>query len=448
MKYIRGLLLALLLLPAGIQAGFAQFYSYVYIQGDKSIPFYVKLEGEMMPRYGKNYCIIPRLETGLIQIEILFQQNTYPPHAFTIKVPENGCRGFLLTRQGENFALFDLHQGFYLQADNDPSADHMPVKEVIEGTQTHAPETGAGAPNAAPLPGTGPIARSTSAGSAPSGPTSSTSAPTAPVGIAPTPASPGTPRFIEDIELDNEPNAGTERVVASQPSTVPEVASDTAQDTELVEPVQKEPGVTRTEEESAPVRADDTEMDSEDLSAAIVDRTTPAGEDKVEPAHGETAAVVAEETVSPGADDNTEAAQDETPAVVAQEAVTPVLVDSVEPAQEATPVVAAEEKAAPTHANSDCPQPLAAGRFEVLYAKALRLKTEESRLGYLNSQLQQCYSTAQAERLARTVDSDAARYSWLKKVYPRITDPENFGNLDTLFSNEDWKSHFLELIPQ
>ena len=28
----------------------AQKWSYVYIQGDKEIPFYVKLEGEMQPR--------------------------------------------------------------------------------------------------------------------------------------------------------------------------------------------------------------------------------------------------------------------------------------------------------------------------------------------------------------------------------------------------------------
>ena len=56
----------------------ANRFSYVYIQGDKQIPFYVKLEDDMLPRYSKNYTIIPQLAAGAINIQILFQQNEYP----------------------------------------------------------------------------------------------------------------------------------------------------------------------------------------------------------------------------------------------------------------------------------------------------------------------------------------------------------------------------------
>jgi hypothetical protein len=92
----------------------AQPNSYIYIQGDKTIPFYVKVEGKMQPRYGKNYCIIPQLKAGKVNIEILFQQNILPPQSFTIDVPENGYRGFLLDKQKEGYALYDLQTKKYL----------------------------------------------------------------------------------------------------------------------------------------------------------------------------------------------------------------------------------------------------------------------------------------------------------------------------------------------
>ena len=66
---------------------FAGDYSYIFIQGDKQTPFYVKLEGQMMPRLGKNYCILSNLDEGTIHLEILFQQNVYPLQKY---MPMNG----------------------------------------------------------------------------------------------------------------------------------------------------------------------------------------------------------------------------------------------------------------------------------------------------------------------------------------------------------------------
>jgi hypothetical protein len=98
----------------------AQPLSYVYIQGDKEMPFYVKMEGQMMPRYGKNYCILSELAGGIIHIEVLFQQRAYPAQKFTINVPKDGCRGFLLNKQGETYQLYDLQQKKYLERNEEP----------------------------------------------------------------------------------------------------------------------------------------------------------------------------------------------------------------------------------------------------------------------------------------------------------------------------------------
>ena len=125
-------------------------FSYLYIQGDKQTPFYVKLEEAMQPRFGKNYCIIPKMAPGPAHIEILFQQNAFPAQQFTVLMPEGGSRGFLLVRSEANgFMLYDLQQGFYLAAGNKASDDRMPVvvnNTVLSSAQpltdddVHAPE--------------------------------------------------------------------------------------------------------------------------------------------------------------------------------------------------------------------------------------------------------------------------------------------------------------------
>lgn len=121
----RHLIVALLLLlcPLLVQA---QGFSYVYIQGDKKTPIYTKVEGVMMPRYGKNYALLSRLAPGPLNIEILFQQNEFPPLTFTILVPENGKRAFVLSRKGDEYSLFDVEQNFYLKPGNDIADDHLP----------------------------------------------------------------------------------------------------------------------------------------------------------------------------------------------------------------------------------------------------------------------------------------------------------------------------------
>src|ERR1043165_3862653 len=163
----------------------AYAFSYVYIQGDKQTPFYVKLEGEMQPRYGKNYCIIPQLAPGTLQIEILFQQNEYPAEKFTIKVPANGYRGFMLTMKDGAYALYDLQQRFYLARENNIEDDVMPVsKPVASIVQPAQPSNTAK-----------PVIKKTPTNTA------------KPVKKSPEPepvSNKNDPRFMDNIELNNE----------------------------------------------------------------------------------------------------------------------------------------------------------------------------------------------------------------------------------------------------
>ena len=96
-------------------AATAQQFSYIYIQGDKQTPFYVKREGKMQPRYAKNYSIISELTAGPAHLEILFQQRMFPLRKFTLIVPEHCFRGFLLNKVAtDSFSLYDLQAKRYL----------------------------------------------------------------------------------------------------------------------------------------------------------------------------------------------------------------------------------------------------------------------------------------------------------------------------------------------
>jgi hypothetical protein len=115
-----------LIMLFGLQWAIAKDYAYIYIEGDKQTPFYVKLEGQMMPRLGKNYCILSNMDAGISNIEILFQQNQFPPQDFVIKVPEGGSRGFLLKKVNDHqWALYDMQQGFYIMSGNTINDDRL-----------------------------------------------------------------------------------------------------------------------------------------------------------------------------------------------------------------------------------------------------------------------------------------------------------------------------------
>ena len=112
--HLFGLLWVVLLTCTQTPALAAERKSFVYIQGDKTTPFYVKVNETMQPRYGKNYCIIPKLEPGKLEVEILYQQNKYPPQTYIFDVPENGSRSFLLSKKDTAYALYDLETKTYI----------------------------------------------------------------------------------------------------------------------------------------------------------------------------------------------------------------------------------------------------------------------------------------------------------------------------------------------
>lgn len=134
--------LALLVLT---QTAFSQ--SALYFQGDKETGIYVKVEGKMMERQSKDFIIVPGLEAGLANFEVLFEQNKYPPQNFKIRIPENAVRGFVVSRRSDgSIALFDVQTNGYITANNTEDDAFIPIspkKKTFYGSGSQEKNSGA-----------------------------------------------------------------------------------------------------------------------------------------------------------------------------------------------------------------------------------------------------------------------------------------------------------------
>lgn len=308
----------------------AQQLAYVYIQGDKQTPFYVKLEGTMVERYGKNYCILPQMAPGPANIEVLFQQNTIPSQKFTILVPEGGSRGFMITRRNGQYSLYDLRQNFYLPAGNTAEEDHLPAA------------TGAA------------VATTTN-----------------------------------DIEEVPEIIAPQQPAIQEKPKQETE-KKPVKEKKQLFKPAAK----TKATEEHELKFINNIELNN--------DRNTPVAG-------------------TAGQQNDAAAATD-------------------------TPVAPERRPLAQSFQNSDCPKAMEDAEFETVYKAMMQKSTDEDRIDYLNRQMDKCYLTWHARTLGSMLTEDAARYTFLKKVYPRISDQQEFPLLDDLLKSEVWKAQFQQLI--
>lgn len=328
--------ISLLLMTCGWLPAGANGFSYIYIQGDKQVPFYIKFEDQMLPRYGKNYNVIPQLAPGAVNIQVLFQQNMYPAQKFTIVVPEDGFRGFLLLQKNGSFALYDIHQQFYLYPGNKAEDDRVPQANTYVYTNT--PVVQQQQPPATAVT-QGHMRTNNTAGNN------------------------REPRFIGNMELNSE------RAIYSAPPPVP---------------VQERPEVVKDDYTTEPV------VDEQSLSA-----TNNSYNDNSEPEQAPTP------TPSPGS------------------FVT----------------------------NSDCPTAMDNAMFEDLYEKT-QAKQEKQKLKFLLSKMDNCYTSQQARVMAESLNNDPEKYTFLKRVFPRVTDQYNFAALENLLSTQEWKGYFRLILPK
>lgn len=358
----------------------AQDWSYVYIQGDKQTPFYVKLEGEMLPRYSKNYYIIPELGPGPVNLQILYQQNEYPPQTYQILVPKNSHRGFMLAKNNNAYALYDIQQKFFLTPGG---MDHLP--ENLVATATSAAEQG-------------------------------------------TQVAGNDPGFLNDVVLDNEHTAPTATEASVNIATEPAVE-------EQATPSAEEPEMPAIETAASIETTNETESEPQNeeplAETTLENEPTPQNqmEQPIEAESPQEAATYEEETPASTIPEPVNTVSVPTPKVTAP----PAQIDfgSSTPAQKA-------------HINENCPEPTDAVAFDKMYQSVRGKEDDDSKIDYLlKLSKSNCFTTRQVYFLTKELGPESMRYSFLKKVYGHVTDQDNFKKLeDYLFTTLEWKSYF------
>lgn len=359
----------------------AERFSYVYIQGDKHIPFYVKLGDDMLPRYSKNYCIIPQLAAGPIRLQILFQQNQYPPQTFHVQVPQNGHRGFLLTKVDDGFALYDIQQRFYLLP-GEEGEDHLPdVNSSASAYKSNDVIV------SRELQQTEPTSQNKDKYTLINNTTKKNFTKEPPPVTAT-----NEPQFMDGVELSNDskpvrnvPEKDIPEEIIVQEKYIPEVPAE-----EMVQ----QPVITETITNTPQKELTEQRQTTEPANIANDQSVEETGMHDTE-----------EEMKQP----------------------VPTLADN------AAPII-----------NSDCSQPMSDTKFDDVFTTSRAKNDDDKRIGYLMKKAgENCFTTRQAFLLSRQLQAESMRYSFLKKVYPRITDQQNFHLLaDALFKTMEWKSYF------
>ncbi len=413
----------------------AERFSYVYIQSDKQVPFYVKMEGEMLPRYSKYYTIIPQLAAGPIQIQILFQQNDFPPQTFNILVPQDGHRGFLLTKANNSFALYDLQQKFYLL----PGAageDHLPELPLADTTPISIATTSSAysiKPNQKTTPSTQknystnkattthttskePVFIEDITLAAPNQIKTTNSKPTTPI------EDPKEPEII--VQKQTASSTTPTRIYTTKPTprnTTPQPAINLANEVAIEEVPQT----------VSPQSVEDTFILSATIAAVVDTFVMP------EPATNAP-------TEQPASISNAEAIALTKQQPIPPSENIPSENNSYQAANELLQPVEATATSSQPIINTACPTPLSDGKYDDIFLATRAKNTDEKRVVYLIDKADDnCYTSRQAFLLARQLQAESLRYSFLKKIYAHITDQHNFPLLgDALFRTNEWKSYF------
>jgi hypothetical protein len=101
----------------------------------------------------------------------------------------------------------------------------------------------------------------------------------------------------------------------------------------------------------------------------------------------------------------------------------------------------------PSIENSDCKGQITALHFSKIYNSILAKRTENEKLGLiLDATKRNCFSSEQGEKMISNLESDIAKFTAIKSLYPKTTDQSNFSTLSHLLIDEEWKNYFNALI--
>ncbi len=149
-KYLKkSLLIPCFLLMALRMTAQDQQY-YIYIQSERSQPFYVRFDGKLLSSSDKGYIIISKLPAGIANMRIGFAKSDVPEQQYMVKVGGSNDQGYLLKQDGlYNIVTFAATRPVKKGEEAVAAATQAPAPAPVEAVPTPVAETPA--PAAAPV---------------------------------------------------------------------------------------------------------------------------------------------------------------------------------------------------------------------------------------------------------------------------------------------------------
>src|SRR6187549_1432896 len=108
-QYLKRFLFILALLAGSFRIGAQDPGYFIYLQSERSQPFYVRYDGKLLSSSDKGYLIISKLHAGTASLRIGFANNSIPEQQFLVRLSGSNDQGYLIKKDGDNgFALYNL----------------------------------------------------------------------------------------------------------------------------------------------------------------------------------------------------------------------------------------------------------------------------------------------------------------------------------------------------
>jgi hypothetical protein len=135
---------------------------FVYIQSERSQPFYVRYDGKLIPSSDRGYVILSKMPAGTASLRIGFAKSDAPERQYLVRVTGPADQGYLLKQDGDRgYALFNLQTFAVIRPGEDKKKEAVAAVETPAATAPEvapaqetaaAPAVAGNVPEATPAP--------------------------------------------------------------------------------------------------------------------------------------------------------------------------------------------------------------------------------------------------------------------------------------------------------
>lgn len=373
-----------------ISAGIAQQNHFIYIQTENSQPFYVRLSGRLLSSSSSGYVVVPKLQNGLYELNIGFPKNEWPVQKIKVMIKDKDAGYVLKNFDTKGWGLFNMQTlDIIMSSGNNTSAETAKEDQPDGFADVLADIV-----------------------STPS--------------IKQKPAAPEVKEPTAIVETKNEEaKKSIELPTAAKNSTVTLVAP-------------RKLSTTLDNSGRSLEYIDLTEKDT--VRIFIPYKQVEVKMEEQKPSEKKETAT--DDSKKASAESNTKFIEIEMPNSNASR-------DSVKKQPEKNEIVKQPEAkgAVIRMINSDCKEYASEDDFLKLRKKMAAQKTDENMIVVAKKLfLNKCYTTEQVSNLAVLFLKDEGRYNFFDAVYPRVSDSENFSQLQSKLTDEYYINRFKAMI--